>query len=147
MASAGSLSDPIQPPSRSRGRGPSLAARVSFAWPGWEKLAEAERSQLPLWFPVGLALGVSAWFWLPDRSSWSAFLLAAFAAVAGALAGFGWTRWGRALALFALAAAFGLGLILVEGRAGRGPAARAFAGGRNCRPGRAGPDARRGANG
>ena len=26
-----------------------------------------ERDQLPLWLPVGLMLGIAAWFWLPDR--------------------------------------------------------------------------------
>jgi competence protein ComEC len=76
-----------------------------------ERLAEAERDQLPLWLPIGLIAGIAAWFWLPDHFGW-----AAFAAGMGALAlGFattaGGTRWGRALALFALAAALGCALI------------------------------------
>ena len=32
-----------------------------------EAIAEAEREQLPLWLPVGLMLGIGAWFYLPDR--------------------------------------------------------------------------------
>ena len=76
-----------------------------------ERLAEAERDQLPLWLPVGLILGISAWFWLPDRFGWAAFLAAALA-VALAAAALGWERrWGRALAWFGLAAALGCGLI------------------------------------
>ncbi|HEX4736775.1 MAG TPA: ComEC/Rec2 family competence protein [Allosphingosinicella sp.] len=72
-----------------------------------ETKAEAERGQLPLWLPVGLGLGIAAFFILPDRHAWIAFLLAAasffFACLA---AGFG-TIWGRALAIFAAAALIG----------------------------------------
>ncbi|HEV2748637.1 MAG TPA: ComEC/Rec2 family competence protein [Allosphingosinicella sp.] len=72
---------------------------------------DAERDQLPLWLPVGLGLGIAAWFALPAPSAWIAFLLAAAALGAAALAcGFG-TRWGKALTLFSLAAALGCGLI------------------------------------
>ena len=76
-----------------------------------EALAEAERDQLPLWLPVGLILGISAWFWLPDRSAWAAFLTASLAVALAAAAGAGQARWGRALAWFALAAALGCGLV------------------------------------
>ena len=76
-----------------------------------EVLFDAERDQLPLWLPVGLGLGIAAWFALPDRGSWIGFLLAAGAAMVAALAG-GWgTRWGRAVAIFCLAAVLGCGLI------------------------------------
>src|SRR6185503_9362341 len=75
---------------------------------GWlEAKAEAERGQLPLWLPVGLGLGIAAYFVLPDAHAWIGFLLAAasffFACLA---AGFG-TIWGRALAIFAAAALIG----------------------------------------
>ena len=74
-------------------------------------LFEAERDQLPLWLPVGLILGISAWFWLPAASGWIAFLAVALALALG-LGGFaGGLRWGRALGLFALAAALGCALI------------------------------------
>ncbi|MGZ8997978.1 MAG: hypothetical protein ACXW2T_03880, partial [Allosphingosinicella sp.] len=110
MATAGSIADAEELAVLAE-RGPSLIARIRPPWHGWESLAEAERDQLPLWLPVGLVLGVAAWFWLPDRSAWIAFLLMAIAAIPGALALFGWSRWGRALAIFALTAAFGLALI------------------------------------
>ena len=98
-------------------RAPSIAA-----WPvqtgllsrlgAWlERLAEAERDQLPLWLPVGISFGIAAWFALPDESAWVAFLLVAVA-LATAAAGIGWSsRWGRAVAIFSLAGAFGCGLV------------------------------------
>lgn len=76
-----------------------------------ERLAEAERDQLPLWLPVGLGLGIAAWFVLPDEAAWIAFPLAALALGAGALAIGAGTRWARALAIFAAAGAIGCGLI------------------------------------
>jgi competence protein ComEC len=76
-----------------------------------ERRFEAERDQLPLWLPVGMMLGTGLWFWLPDRWAWIAFLALALAAALGLAAFAGSTRVGRALAIFALAAAFGCGLI------------------------------------
>jgi competence protein ComEC len=64
-----------------------------------------------LWLPVGLGLGTAAWFWLPDAHAWTGFLLAAGALACGAMAAAGETRWGRALAWFALAAGLGCGNI------------------------------------
>ena len=76
-----------------------------------ERRFETERDQLALWLPVGLMLGIALWFWLPDRWAWIAFLAAALGAAIGLAAFAGTTRSGRALAIFALAAAFGCGLI------------------------------------
>ena len=76
-----------------------------------ETIAEAEREQLPLWLPVGVMLGIGAWFYLADEEQWAGFLLGAGAATLGALALGGGTRWGRALLLFSLAAAIGCALI------------------------------------
>ena len=76
-----------------------------------ERLFEKERDQLPLWLPVGLILGISAWFWLPDRFGWIAFLAGSLALGIGFAAFAGAARWGRALALFLLMAALGCGLI------------------------------------
>lgn len=78
---------------------------------GLESVFDRERDQLPLWLPVGLGLGIAAWFALPERSAWLAFLLvaAAFMLAPPALA---WgTRWARSVAIFALAAALGCGLV------------------------------------
>jgi competence protein ComEC len=72
---------------------------------------EAERAQLPLWLPVGLLTGIAAWFTLPDPPAWIAFLLLTGGAVSAFLALAPGTRWGRALAIFSLAAAIGCGLI------------------------------------
>jgi competence protein ComEC len=95
-------------------RGPlaSHFHRIATAWPGsLERLAESERDQLPLWLPVGLGLGIAAWFALPEQAAWIAFLLAALALGTAALAFGAGTRWGKALAIFAAASAIGCGLI------------------------------------
>lgn len=76
-----------------------------------ERLFEAERDQLPLWLPVGLIVGISAWFWIPDRSGWIAFLALSLAIGISLAAFAGSARWGRALAWFALAATLGCALI------------------------------------
>jgi competence protein ComEC len=72
-----------------------------------ESLADAERDQLPLWLPVGLGAGIAAWFLLPDRAAWTAFLLLDAAFLLACLALGAGTRWGRALAFFFAAAAIG----------------------------------------
>jgi competence protein ComEC len=76
-----------------------------------EALFEKERAQLPLWLPVGLLLGIAAWFSLPAWPHWTAFLLLAGGAMFGCLALAPGTRWGRAIAIFSFAAAIGCGLI------------------------------------
>jgi competence protein ComEC len=86
-----------------------------------EALFETERAQLPLWLPVGLLLGIAAWFALPAWPHWTAFLLLAGGATFGFLALAPGTRWGRALALFSLAAAIGCGLIWWRAQAAAAP--------------------------
>ena len=77
-----------------------------------EKLAEAERDQLPLWLPVGLILGIGAWFWLPDAAAWIAFLLSPRSASRSPPRASAPGRAGAGrFAIFALAAALGCGLI------------------------------------
>ncbi|HEY0314198.1 MAG TPA: ComEC/Rec2 family competence protein [Allosphingosinicella sp.] len=72
-----------------------------------ETRLDAERDQLPLWIPVGLGIGIAAWFILPDGRNWTAFLLAAAGLGLLPLALAPGTRWARAGALFALAALLG----------------------------------------
>jgi competence protein ComEC len=72
-----------------------------------ESLADAEGDQLPLWLPVGLGLGIAAWFALPDARAWTAFLLLATALVLAPRALAPGTRWGRAVSIFSLAAILG----------------------------------------
>jgi competence protein ComEC len=105
-ASAPSIGE-APPPRGQAGRLRAIFAPLSARL---ERLFEAERAQLPLWLPVGLMLGIAAWFWLPDRSTWWAFLLLAAGLGLGLLALAPGTRWGRALAIFSLAAALGCGL-------------------------------------
>lgn len=86
----------------------ALPARMSERL---EALFDAERDQLPLWLPVGLGVGIAAWFTLPDPGSWSGFLALAVALMLAVLS-LGWgTRWGRAIAIFCFAAALGCGSI------------------------------------
>jgi competence protein ComEC len=80
-----------------------------------ETLLEAEREQLPLWIPVGLLIGVAAWFWLPDPMSWAAFMAACGAWLLAALAFGRGRRAGATMAWFALFA--GIGCALVWARA------------------------------
>jgi competence protein ComEC len=56
-------------------------------------------------------LGIAAWFWLPGRPQWLAFLALAAGLGLGFVALGAATRWGRALAVFSLAAALGCGLV------------------------------------
>lgn len=76
-----------------------------------ERWLEAERAQLPLWMPVALGCGIAAWFILPGRAQWTAFLLLATAlALAGA--SLPWrTRFGRVVMAAGLLAAIGCALI------------------------------------
>src|SRR5687767_1535014 len=81
---------------------PGMARYVSALSAKLEQLFEAERDQLPLWLPVGVILGISAWFWLPDRTGWIAFLALSLALALGLAAFAGALRWGRALTWFLL---------------------------------------------
>ncbi|MCM8730367.1 ComEC/Rec2 family competence protein [Hephaestia sp. GCM10023244] len=92
---------------------------LQFAAGGWlrrgrealETRLEAERDQLPLWVPVMFGGGISAWFVLPDSNQWvAALLLLGALALLGIALGRG-GRAGRALAIAAVTAALGLGLI------------------------------------
>lgn len=105
--SAPSIADvPLQTGGRAR------LARLAVRFGDWlEGRADAERDQLPLWLPVGLGVGIAAWFVLPGGRAWIAFLLAALGVCGAFAAAAGGTRGGRALAIFALAAALGCGLI------------------------------------
>ncbi len=42
---------------------------------------EQEREQLPLWVPIGLGVGISAWFILPNSMAWLAFCCGALALI------------------------------------------------------------------
>jgi competence protein ComEC len=84
--------------------------RISALHEELEKLLEAERAQLPPWLVIGFGSGIAAWFAVPYRAQWAAFL---FAASGIAIAGFTLIsgRTGRALGWFAGAAAIGCALV------------------------------------
>jgi competence protein ComEC len=101
MASrAGAFAIPASAAASLRARSGRLSARL-------EAIADKERDQLPLWLPVGLIAGISGWFWLGGETAWTAFLCLAVASALAFAAGAGGARWGRALAIFCLAAALG----------------------------------------
>lgn len=79
--------------------------------PPIERWLEAERDQLALWLPVALGGGMAAWLMLPARGQWGAFVLAALALAAAALAAGRGGRLARCVAVGALAAALGCALI------------------------------------
>lgn len=82
-----------------------------------EYVLEAEREQLPLWIPVMLGLGIMAWFALPQRADWMAFICASVAA--GVLALGGGRGEGRVLRMLGIAALLAAGgCLLAWGRAG-----------------------------
>ena len=98
-----------------------------------ERWLEAERDQLPLWLPVALGGGITAWLMLPGPRDWWAALfgLTAIGLMALAIGRDG--RLARAIGVGALAAV--LGLVLVWWRAERvaapvlgGPTVARFAG-------------------
>ena len=116
-ASAPSIGDEARQTRRTRHWGPiwdALEARL-------EILFEKERDQLPLWLPVGFGLGIAAWFTLSDARAWTAFLLISAATALAALGLAPATRWGRATAIFAFAAAIGCALIWVRAERAAAP--------------------------
>ncbi len=110
----------IWPMAGNASRAPSIAIRAlpTLTWRGLpnvgaavENWLDAEREQPPLWLPVAIGAGITAWAVLPSQLAWVAFLfsMGALACVGHAL-GSG-TRSGRATILFALAVALGCALI------------------------------------
>lgn len=106
----------ISAPSMKRAEGkPGIvlpAARTAYA--RVEAWLERERDQLALWLPVGLGLGIAAWFTLPDPVGWRAFLALAAGGGALALAVDRGGRATRAIAVFLFAAVIGCALAWVR---------------------------------
>ena len=91
-----------------RASGQRLFARL-------EQALEAEREQLGLWVPVGLGLGIAAWFGLPNRLEWLAFCCCAIAVASGGMILPVGGRLRHAMILGGLLAAFGC--LLIWGKA------------------------------
>ncbi|AUW58466.1 competence protein ComEC [Sphingobium sp. SCG-1] len=91
-----------------------------------EHWLEQEREQVPLWLPVGLGIGIAAWFVLPDPMAWAAFCCVMLAA---ALLGVFLPEGGRIRRIVVAAGLLGCaGCLIVWGKArlaGTAPIARA----------------------
>lgn len=115
----------FEPRQTSLGRGIGAGVRGGFAWV--ERWLEIEREQVPLWAPVGLGAGVSAWFLMPGAMSWLAFCCGALGvACAGLLLPDG-GRLRRVIVAGGVLAC--IGCVLIWGKAlavGEPPLARAL---------------------
>ncbi|MES2095783.1 MAG: hypothetical protein V4459_03415 [Pseudomonadota bacterium] len=84
-----------------------MVRRAHIALEYW---LEAERDQLPLWLPVALGAGITAWFVLLQPAQWFVAMLALGALGLTGIALARHDRASRALAIGALTAALGIGL-------------------------------------
>lgn len=84
---------------------------ISQCRDGFERWLEIEREQLVLWLPVMLGVGITAWFVLPERGAWIAFLCGAGALALIGLAISGRGRFGRVVLTGAIAMALGCGWV------------------------------------
>ncbi|WP_255254749.1 ComEC/Rec2 family competence protein [Novosphingobium sp. Chol11] len=98
--------------------------RFFMAVEGW---LESEREQLPLWIPVGLGLGIGAWFSLPNPLEWLGFCCCALAIACGGMMLPAGGRLRQSMILGGLLAAFGCVLIWCKAVAiGSAPLPRAI---------------------
>ncbi len=81
----------------------SIIARI-------ENWLDAERDQLALWFPVGIAIGVASWFILADQNAWIAVIISGAAISMIGLAIGRTRRLGAFLMIGGLTVAFGCAL-------------------------------------
>ncbi|OAN62796.1 ComEC/Rec2 family competence protein [Sphingomonas sp. TDK1] len=88
-------------------------------WGALERWLEAERGQLPLWFPVLFGAGITGWFVLADAWQWSGFIVAALGLATGGVVLPG--RPGRVLLLAGLLLAMGCGAIWWRAESVRAP--------------------------
>lgn len=87
----------------------------------FERWLEAERDQLPLWLPVMLGVGVTAWFVLPTRTDWLAAIALALAAACIGAAAWRGGRGGVSAAVGGLAIAAGVALAWASAERARAP--------------------------
>ena len=110
MASTAAAAPSMRPWRRQFG----VRAGLAHATARLERWLEAERDQLALWVPVAMGTGVAAWFLLPDAHDWTIAALLFGAVAAGAAAAGRGDRASRAVAVAALFALLGLGLVWVR---------------------------------
>ena len=105
MATSAIASAPSTAPTRlPRGRRDTIGAAI-------EAVLETERDQLALWLPVALGCGIAAWFVLPGRSYWTAWMVGMTALGCAALLLPEASRMRRLVLIAAAASAIGCGTI------------------------------------
>ncbi len=102
-------------PPRQTSLGGEVVAWVQVWFAAIETWLEAEREQIPLWVPIGLGVGVTAWFVLPDRLAWLAFCCVSLAIICAGSALPAGSRARRVLVGAGLLAC--MGCLLVWGKA------------------------------
>lgn len=90
---------------------PSPARYLDACWHRLEAWLEKERDQVALWLPVGLGLGIIAWFSLPGSSAWAAWICASLGVASLSLLMPAGGRMRRIVLAGGLLAAFGCLLI------------------------------------
>ncbi|MET0270286.1 MAG: ComEC/Rec2 family competence protein [Sphingomonas sp.] len=107
----------MAPRARQTGWTPPLRAAAAAA----ERWLDDERDHLPLWLPVAVGGGISAWFLLAGPAQWAGFLLLALAAACACAMAPGGGRLPRAGVWLALALAFGCGIVWLRAEQARAP--------------------------
>ena len=86
-----------------------------------ERWLDAERDQLALWLPVGLGVGITAWFLLAGEARWAAFMLVMLGIAGGCAMARGGGRLARVGVVFTLAVALGCGIVWLRSEQVRAP--------------------------
>lgn len=112
------------------GTAPSMPPRLEQTGRPWpfrnvipeiEAWLEAERDHLPLWLPVAIGGGITAWFLLPGAPSWAGFLSLCLAAACLCAMMPGGGRLPRVALRLALALALGCGIAWLRAEQVRAP--------------------------
>jgi competence protein ComEC len=91
-----------------------MGGRSMGIWPrqmaSVEQFFDDQRDQLPLWLPVAFGSGIAAWFALPGRNAWIAWMLVMIAMALSATMARPGSRTRRALIIAPVCAMMGCGL-------------------------------------
>jgi competence protein ComEC len=86
-----------------------------------ETALDYQRDQLPLWLPIMLGCGIAAWFLLPGRSDWVAWIVGMIAIAGGGLLMPKYGRLKAAMIIAPLTCALGCGIAWVRSEAVAAP--------------------------
>ena len=92
----------------STGPWPRQRARLRLPKFDIEQWLEVQRDQLPLWIPVAFGAGIAAWFGLPARDAWGAWLVGCATLAVASLTLPAQGRARRALMIAVVAASLGM---------------------------------------